>query len=376
MGTDKKPVRQANIELLRIIAMIMVVAHHLSYFGGVEFDQMSISVNRLWTQFMVYGGHVGVDIFVLISGYFMISQKSIKLDKIARLWLMMLFYSVGVYLVAVIFFEYPLTAKLLLIAFTPFLNEQWPFASAFLVLLLVAPFVNIVLNKINKSTFRVLLGVMIFLWVIIPTISTFDAQSNYLVWMVVLYAIAGYVRLYSEDFTKGAGFYICGGIIVALLSYASAVVFDIAGLKHQMFAQYATHFSGMQHANIVLWAILLFIGFVKLADKKCDEKESKIFSGKCGRIINLVASLMFGVYLMHEDFFARAILWEKLFDNNKYSGSGTYILITIGEITIILIVGAIVEWLRINLLERFYMKGVKRALSGLQKRLDGCMKDA
>lgn len=367
---DKKATRQFSIELLRIIAMIMIVGHHLSFFGGVEFDRMSISVNRLWTQFLVYGGHVGVDIFVLISGYFMINVKSIRLDKIARLWLMMFFYSFGMYIVAMCFFGYSFSTNLLFVSVTPFLNKQWPFASAFLVLMILSPFVNVLLQKLNKASYRLLLGIIYSLWVVIPTLTTFDGESNYLLWMLALYSLAAYVRLYPEDFKAKAGKYIGLGILVALLSFASAVVFDLMGMKYEVFARYATHFSGMQHLNIVLWAFLLFIGFSRL-----ENGNKSFLSEKSGRIINYLASLMFGVYLLHEDFFSRKILWENIFDNRQCAESGYYVLITIGEIAAIIIVGIVVEWIRLNLLEHFYMKFIVKKLSGLQKKLDGVMKD-
>ena len=72
-----KYVRQSNIELLRIIAMIMIVAHHFSVHGGFSFS--TITVNSLWIQFMQNGGKIGVDVFVLISGYFLISPYVNKL---------------------------------------------------------------------------------------------------------------------------------------------------------------------------------------------------------------------------------------------------------------------------------------------------------
>lgn len=363
---DNKQSRQANIELLRIISMVMIVAHHLSFYGCVEFDTMSISVNRLWSQLLMYGGHVGVDIFVLIGGYFMISSKTMKLVKIARLWLMMLFYSVLTYAIAVAFFGYSVSVKLLMIVVTPFLNEQWPFASAYLMLMVLSPFINILLNKISKSSYRLLLGVFAFVWVIIPTFTTFEVEGNYLLWMIALYSFAGYVRLYKEDFTKDSKFYICVAFICAILSFASAIVLDIIGLKVNVAAKYATHFSGMQHLNIVLWAICLFIGFVKLPSTK----------GIYDKAINMVASLMFGVYLLHEDFFSRKILWEVIFNNNEISKGAFYIIATIGEIVAIMLVGCVVEWLRINLLEKWYMKGVGSLLSKPQGKIDGCMKDA
>ena len=60
--------RQSNIELLRIIAMIFIIAHHFAVHGGFNFSTDIITVNSLWIQFIKIGGKIGVNIFVLISG--------------------------------------------------------------------------------------------------------------------------------------------------------------------------------------------------------------------------------------------------------------------------------------------------------------------
>ena len=67
---EKEKVRKSNFELLRIIAMIMIVFHHFAIFSESKFDINLITLNRLWNQFIRMGGKIGVNIFVLISGYF------------------------------------------------------------------------------------------------------------------------------------------------------------------------------------------------------------------------------------------------------------------------------------------------------------------
>lgn len=61
---NKNSVRQSNIELLRIIAMVMIVGHHFAVHGWEGgFPYPSISVNRLWIQFIQMGGKIGVNVF-------------------------------------------------------------------------------------------------------------------------------------------------------------------------------------------------------------------------------------------------------------------------------------------------------------------------
>ena len=48
--------RKSNIELLRIISMIIIIAHHYAVHGGFNFSTQNITINRLWIQFLTLGG--------------------------------------------------------------------------------------------------------------------------------------------------------------------------------------------------------------------------------------------------------------------------------------------------------------------------------
>ena len=83
--------RSSNIELLRIIAMMMIVAHHFVYYGVQQNYNPNISgeiladgtmFNKIMSLSLLPGGVVGVAIFFLIAGYFGINSDSIHLNKI------------------------------------------------------------------------------------------------------------------------------------------------------------------------------------------------------------------------------------------------------------------------------------------------------
>ena len=89
--------RQSNIELLRIVAMLMIIAHHFSVHGNFDLRNMLVG-NNIWLQFLATGGKIGVNIFVMISGYFLISSKNIETKKVLKLLAQILFYSVIIFI--------------------------------------------------------------------------------------------------------------------------------------------------------------------------------------------------------------------------------------------------------------------------------------
>lgn len=51
----QKNKRRSNIELLRIISMLFILAHHFSVHGGFDVLKESVSLNRIWVQFLQMG---------------------------------------------------------------------------------------------------------------------------------------------------------------------------------------------------------------------------------------------------------------------------------------------------------------------------------
>ena len=86
-----KKERNSNFELLRIFAMLMIVMHHYICHGGFVFDK-ALTFNKAVSECAYWGGKVGINLFVLITGYFMV-KGTWKLSKVLVLYGEILFYS-------------------------------------------------------------------------------------------------------------------------------------------------------------------------------------------------------------------------------------------------------------------------------------------
>lgn len=87
--------RSSNIELLRIVFMLMIVLHHYCVNSGLTevMKWNDITSNMILVQFMSIGGKVGVNGFFLISGYFMI-HKLASVQKMIKLIFEVWFYTI------------------------------------------------------------------------------------------------------------------------------------------------------------------------------------------------------------------------------------------------------------------------------------------
>lgn len=68
--------RNSSIELLRIIAMFMILAHHFIVHNGYDVLKLPLGPERIFFQLvMAGGGKVGVVIFFSISAWFFLDKE-------------------------------------------------------------------------------------------------------------------------------------------------------------------------------------------------------------------------------------------------------------------------------------------------------------
>ena len=99
--------RLPNFEILRVLAMFLIIVGHffvhglrgegngvmLSYDGKSVLDTVSFGIAQsLWVF-----SSISVNLYVLISGYFLVQSKA-KWGKIPSIWMQTAFYSVCIYL--------------------------------------------------------------------------------------------------------------------------------------------------------------------------------------------------------------------------------------------------------------------------------------
>lgn len=349
--------RQSNIEMLRIISMLMIVAHHFAVHGGFEFSDITLSLNKAWIQFIQMGGKIGVDVFVLISGYFLISSDSVKTSKILKFWFQLFIYSILIFAVFVGTGMEPFGIKALIKHLFPITFSLWWFASTYFVLYLLSPFINKLLNSFDRQQYKHFLLLLFILWSVIPTFTTTAFQGNGLLWFMFLYTAAGYIRKYKPLSDMKSSKWILLSLGVAILTYVSVLVFDLLGAKIAFFADHATYFYAMEKLPVFLISITLFLGFLKLNIKQ---------SG----LINSISAATFGVYLIHDADYVRTFLWKTVFKNAQFADSMFLIPYSLMVIAAVFIVCTILELARIHILEKHYLKILNMLASHIDKIKD------
>ena len=355
--------RQSNFELMRIIAMVLIVLYHTVRHGnwadGGLFYPDEITFNIVMLHAILPLGKLGVNLFVLVSGYFLITSTKSTWPKAVRLWLEMLFYSVVLTLLFAVFDDYELTPRRVFIMLTPFICETWWFATAYLLMLLASPFINRLLNACDARTHLKLIIGMVVVWSVVPSLFNEYPQFSELIWFLTLYVIAAFVRLHSGYFSGCAKRYLLIGIGFYLAIVLLMVLIDITGFTTDIWGVDSYVDALHWHDNILVLAMSVF---VFLAFVRTEIRHS--------RVINAVAGTMFGVYLLHEFPLMRNYLTHDLFDLYDYTSSPTLILHILMVVAVIMAVGIVVEYVRQTLMDRWLLKGLPDRVLGLQDRFD------
>lgn len=353
---DKKVVRQSNIELLRIIAMIAIIAHHFVVHGQFEFDTDVVTFNSVWTQFIRVGGKIGVNLFVLITGYFMYNTKKVKVDKILKLIIQILFYSLILFGIFGVYIPGEVDRAELNRVMFPVIYSQWWFASTYVFLLMISPFLNKFILALNRKEHKRLLILLTVCWCGITSITAQWFQNSNLLWFMYLYILAAYIRIYDVGINckKISLFFISLlGFITVILS---AVGLDFWATTNTDVIPYITSWYGMQKAPILLSSVFGFLFFLRI----------DIGSKKW---INVISSAMFGVYLIHDNDYLREYLWTEIFHNASYADSPYLVPYSLAVIAIVFVVCTLIELARIYLIEKRYIGLLNKLANRISKKI-------
>lgn len=95
--------RNSNLELYRIIVMLLIVAHHYVVNSGLGEVLQENPLSGRSIFFYLFGawGKTGINCFVMITGYFM-CKSQITLHKFLKLLFEVLFYNIVIYTIFVI----------------------------------------------------------------------------------------------------------------------------------------------------------------------------------------------------------------------------------------------------------------------------------
>ena len=348
--------RNSSFELLRVLAMLSIVSGHFAIHGGFSFPAALISIPRIWCDILEFNSNIGVDVFILITGFYLIrDERLLNIRKILKFWGQVFFYSSLIFLVFLFTGHRGLSLTRLYRAILPITSGSWWFVSMYFALFLIHPFLNVLIRGLRKSGLQKMLLLLLLITSVLPTLTNAYFIANRLLWFMTLYCTAAYISLYGIGREPQKWKLLLIGGASALARFLSSVILMLIGTKIPAVSSHATYFYGVQSVLTFLCAVCVFLIFQNLKPRY-------------HKWINILASATFGVYLIHDHYAVRPFLWKTLFRNASYQNTALLIPYSLAVITLVYVVCTGFELLRIWLIERPYMKLVDRVsppLTGL-----------
>ena len=328
--------RDSNLELFRVIVMLLIIAHHYVVNSGVwsVIRANEPSANTLFFYILGMWGKTGINCFVLISGWFMCSSK-ITLRKFLKLLLEIEFYKIGISLVFLLLGKETISTEWFF-SLLPIRNIQSGFVSCFLVFWLLIPFMNILVNNMSRRQHALLIVILLFIYTFLGTIPVFTVTMNYVSWFCTLYFIASFLRLYDYKYKENNKAWLFLSILSIVISVSSVIGIVYSGRNIHPY----WFMSDSNKIMALLCSICFFNYFRTLAIPYC-------------KIINVFGASTFGVLLIHaHSDTMRSWLWSDLFDNIGHITTPHYVLRALCIVLLVFVVCATMDYLRIRLLER------------------------
>lgn len=333
--------RSSNLELYRIVCMLMIVAHHyvLTSFlaDNGPLVTNSSSANSLFLWILGAWGKTGINCFMMITGYFMCINK-ITLRKFVRLLAQIYFYNILLFVVFLITGHETLSPMRLIWLLVPFWGHQYEFVSCYIIFFLTIPFWAILVHNMTRRQHELLLILLLGCYTLLGSIPTYKVSYNYTIWFGVIFLIASYIRLYPVKLFERKTLW--GWFTLALVVVSSLSVFL---LQKYLGANYF-FLSDCNKFFAVTLAVSSFLWF-----KNLDLNYN--------RIINACGASTFGVLLIHANSDAmRTWLWKDTINALAYYSLplGLLALYSIGIVFFVFIICNLIDQVRIATVEKWF----------------------
>lgn len=303
--------RNQNLDLLRTVAMLFVVLLHFTYYGIMNYgnaggrdgglQQVAFSWPGWFDYFLgeifAIFSSTGVNLFVLISGYFLVNKK-FNLGRLIRIWVITVFYLFAVAIVLTLTSRVHIGLSDWINFLDPIRTNKYWFVKYYIELVLLAPFLALLAKSMSKKTYQCFLVVLSFLSLTffkdIPFGNINGGNKGFsLMWFIYLFFVAAYLRLFNAHvFHKGKI-----ALLIVAVMLLQIILPSFLGYRSTRHFVYGGIINYNGFCFFLSLVIFLFFKDRSYRDTGLD------------RLMVWASPYTFGVYLIHTHPFIQNFLW-------------------------------------------------------------------
>lgn len=317
--------RIVNFDILRNLSMLMIVGIHFYTHGVYKYLDNYISYNLstatqgsdkfisifniLTSEYLFIIYCIGVNCFVLISGYFMVN-KSLKINRLVSIWIQTFFYAIIIpFVFCFLTKDHDSAVSFLLKGLTPIRSKIYWFVTIYMGLMFVSPFLSLYAKKISKkmlaTTLLVLLLINITISFDIPFGDIYGGGTS-LLYFIFLFLVGAYIRLHDIKWKKcqyGRYFFVLSLFVICYTLAQELII----GNKHNLFLY---HIYNSYNSLLFFMSVLAFLWFKNYRFPFSEKQKTYIFK---------LSPYVFGVYLFSDHPLVRTWLWSQIDWNSFFT---------------------------------------------------------
>lgn len=313
MGIASKEKRRSGLELLRIIAMFLIVFGHFCGQSDVMRFVDPHSATAVIVAILGNASRVSVNLFLIVAVWFMVG-RDFKAERLIKTWVTVFLWG-GVSTIVAGLLGAGLGIKAIFQCFLPILGRQLWFASAYMILYLCTPFLNMIL-KWERKQLRTFLCILFLFCSLIPTITDFNETfADNELWFIFVFIFVGYIKTYYLG-SIGKHYIMDGllGVILYLMLVLAKYGAEISDVRiintvANLANDYLVNFKSIPN---FICALLIF-SFFNVIDFK-------------SKIVNDLAKGSFPVYIVHQTKVLYPILWTWILNESCIAGGAYSVL--------------------------------------------------
>lgn len=320
-----KTERNINIEILRSLSMFMILILHFFNHGQIlERMNNELNLSNVMIISLEVLSIVAVNVFVLISGYFLCKSK-FNIKKIIKLISEVWIYSIILGAILILTKTIDINLKNIIYILLPFLTQRYWFVNAYILMLLLSPFLNNFITTISKEKFKLLMFLLFIINSVLPIgikSSVSLSSANSLPWFINLYFMASYIRIYGLKHNNKNNYLLIYSITNIIFIIFAIIVFEFGHISKLMYIlKYNLPFTYISSLSLFMVFLNLKFDYNKITNK----------------IIRFISSSTFSIYIIHENHFIRDLLWTKWLKVPKYFNKYGFIYMFVALICVFLI---------------------------------------
>lgn len=324
--------RNSNIELLRIICMCMIIAHHCVVHG--EAINMDYCNNKWIALFFIPGGKLGFDVFIAITMFYLV-DSSFKFERYIRILFETIFYSV-LTMMAASYMGANLSLKQWISGFFPISGGGvHGYITVYLLFYLLYPILKRVddITRLQNVYVILILSIIIFVERFNGFFSSYAEISFYsdLVLFVWFYFVMRYIKKYSVYVIKRKMILVAGVLFcwIGVYLYYCLAMLGYNNVVTKIFSALCAGEGGLLY---ICGGICLFLLFNNLVIPN-------------NYLINSLARTTLAVLLVHDGHFFRKYYWS-LFNTREWFYKEFFALRVLACVVITYVVCSILDYIR------------------------------